>query len=402
MKAFTDRFNYLFRSTKGLILVAIALIALVTAVLGMLSGPLKEWGISDVAVQLYGMRLVEAEREGRIILLYHTIAMAVVAIETYLITALVRMKPQQQANINATITVGYITSLIFGLAFGYFGHNYVFHGLFIAGQALVFFAGLQLAAALWPWRASITSLTPNTRTPSGGVSVERIAFFTMAAATLGSVLFGAVPGSLFGQGFETFLAEDIIRYPGQDAAAIGDHRPSAHHADVDRHRLDADPGPLVRLQGPPAQDRHAADDRRHADHHGRRVGGGAVRADRPHDHQCRLLPCAAGVMVAGLLRVAQDRARTPGASLASTAARFGKKLAALLHDPLKFGMLWQMIFMNFVVTAIGIFMAIRLKTIRALAAARGADRADRPLAHPGWDHRHDHSAALRRHGRAEG
>ena len=71
--------------------------------------------------------------------------MSVVAIETYLITALVPMKPQQQANINATITVGYITSLIFGLAFGYFGRNFVFHGLFITGQALVFFAGLQLA-----------------------------------------------------------------------------------------------------------------------------------------------------------------------------------------------------------------------------------------------------------------
>ena len=36
----------------------------------------------------------------------------------------------------------------------------------------------------------------------------------MAAATLGSgCCFGAVPGSLFGQGFETFLAEDIIRLP---------------------------------------------------------------------------------------------------------------------------------------------------------------------------------------------
>ena len=117
MTALTDRFNYLFRSTKGLILVAIALIAIVTAVWGMLSGPLKEWGISAVAIQLYGMKLVEAEREARIILLYHTIAMAVVAIETYLITALVPMKPHQQANINATITVGYITSLVFGLWF---------------------------------------------------------------------------------------------------------------------------------------------------------------------------------------------------------------------------------------------------------------------------------------------
>ncbi|MEJ5197885.1 MAG: hypothetical protein WHX53_03080, partial [Anaerolineae bacterium] len=102
MNAIRARWNFLFRSTKGLVLVAIALISLVTAMWGMLSGPLKEWGISDVAVRLYGMRLVEAEREGRIILLYHAIAMAVVAIETYLITELVPVKPDRRAHINAT------------------------------------------------------------------------------------------------------------------------------------------------------------------------------------------------------------------------------------------------------------------------------------------------------------
>ena len=42
-----------------------------------------------------------------------------------------------------------------------------------------------------------------------------------------------------------------------------------------------------------------------------------------------------------------------------------QKLAALLHDPLKFGALWQMVYMNFVTTFVGIFMAIRLdKLIR--------------------------------------
>ena len=312
MQAVQSRFNYLFRSTKGLILVAIALISLVTAAWGMLSGPLKEWGISDVAIQLYGMRLVEAEREGRIILLYHTIAMAVVAIETYLITALVRMKPQQQANINATITIGYITSLIFGLAFGYFGHNYVFHGLFITGQALVFFAGLQLAAALWPWRTEYHVTDPEYAHTKGGVDVERIAFFAMAVATLGSALFGAVPGSLWGRGQEAFLAENIIRIPGEIGAATRRHRSSAHHAGVDRGGADADPEPLVRLQGPPAQDRHAADDRRHADHYRRCVGGRSVRSRRAHDHQFRLVPSAGGFLAAGLFRVAQNRSGTAG------------------------------------------------------------------------------------------
>ena len=213
MRVLADRFNYLFRSTKGLILVAIALISLVTALWGMLSGPLKEWGISAVAVQLYGMKLVEVEREGRIILLYHTIAMSVIAILTYLTTALVRMKPQQQANINATNTLGYITSLIFGLVFGYFGRNFVFHGLFVAGQVLVFFAGLQLAVALWPWRPEYRVTDPAYAHTRNGVDLERVAFFATTVVTLISSLFGAVAGSLYGNGFVTVLAENIVRQP---------------------------------------------------------------------------------------------------------------------------------------------------------------------------------------------
>ncbi len=77
MRAATSRFHYLFGSTNGLVLVAIGLIALVTVFFGMLSGPMAEFGISDVVVRVTGMVLVEAEREGRIIMLYHAIATAV-------------------------------------------------------------------------------------------------------------------------------------------------------------------------------------------------------------------------------------------------------------------------------------------------------------------------------------
>src|SRR4030042_5729068 len=92
MQVIKDRFTYLFKSTKGLILVAVAMIALETALFGMLSGPMAEFGVRDVVVRALKMSLVQAEREGRIIILYHSIAMAVVAIETYIITAMLKMK----------------------------------------------------------------------------------------------------------------------------------------------------------------------------------------------------------------------------------------------------------------------------------------------------------------------
>src|SRR5512136_2820874 len=103
-----DRFNYLFNSTKGLILVAISMVGIVTAIWGMLSGPMAEMGVREVVIKLLGMKIVQAEREGRIIILYHSIAMAIVAIETYMITAAVPMKKEEQVRINGTITIGYI------------------------------------------------------------------------------------------------------------------------------------------------------------------------------------------------------------------------------------------------------------------------------------------------------
>ena len=44
-------------------------------------------------------------------------------------------------------------------------------------------------------------------------------------------------------------------------------------------------------------------------------------------------------------------------------ANIWQKVSALLHDPLKFGATWQMVFMNFTVSGVGIFMAVRLDEI---------------------------------------
>jgi len=196
-----DRLKYLFASTKGLILVAIAMIALETAIFGMLSGPMAEYGVRDVVVRLLKIDLVQAEREGRIIILYHSIAMAVVAIETYIITAMLRMKQFYKTTIRLLITIGYLSAMIFGMGFAYWGHNWALHGLYIAGLTLILVAGLLLAIALWPWNKDYYQPDKAYARTKNGVDIERVAFFAMAVTTLVSVLFGAVPGSYFGNGF---------------------------------------------------------------------------------------------------------------------------------------------------------------------------------------------------------
>lgn len=362
MGAITQRFNFLFRSTKGLVLTAIAAIALVTATLGMLSGPMEALGVKAWMTENLGLSLLPQEREGRIIILYHSIAMAVIAIETYIITAVYRFKNEEQVRINATITVGYLASLIFGLLFAYFGHNYVFHGIFIAGQALIFFAGLMLAAAAWPWRKDARIPKGEYARTRGGVDVERLALFVMAVATLGSALFGAVPGSLFGNGFQTFLAEDLIREPVKtplQLAVIGHLHIMLTLIAVAlvlicsrwfdfKGRLQAWAMPLLIV--------------------GTLIitaGVWIIVPYQPIAHTIITVGATPALMGAALLvyfgwrklireRIAAQKIQKP---------TFGQKLAALLHDPLKFGALWQMVYMNFVVTFIGIFMAVRLDEI---------------------------------------
>ena len=273
MHAITLRYNYLFRSTKGLALVAIAMIALVTAFFGMISGPMAEFGIRDVVIRATGMSIVEAEREGRIIMLYHSIAMAVVAIEVYFITNMVPMKKSQQSSINATVTLGYLFTMIFGLWFAYFGHNFVAHGLFIFGNSLMFFGGLLLAVALWPWRKQHYVKDPQYSHSKKGIDLERVAFFTMAVAYPGFFHFWGCGRRQFGHDVRDLPGRRHHPSSRKDDSAEIDNRPFAHHVDPHRHRHNADRRPLARFQGCVAQDRYAADDRRHDRHfRGRLVG----------------------------------------------------------------------------------------------------------------------------------
>jgi hypothetical protein len=368
MQFVRDRLNYLFRSTKGLILVAVAMIALETAVFGMLSGPMAEFGVRDVVVRAMRMDLVQAEREGRIIILYHSIAMAVVAIESYMITGLLKMKEFYRAAVRVFITIGYLMAMIFGMGFAYWGHNWALHGLYIAGLTLIFFAGVLLAIALWPWNKETYQLDDAYARTKRGVDMERVAFFATAVTTLISAGFGAIPGSFFGNGFEAFLAENIIRYPEKSTmeySVIGHlHIMLALVAIMITliigrwlnfkgilHKIAM---PLIIL--------------------GTIVLNlgvwGVVTPLEPVAHMIIYVGATPAMLGALMLVIFgwQKLIREGVAGIQKPT--FLQKLAALVRDPLKFGPLWQMVFMNFTVSGIGILMAVRLDEIFRLWPAR--------------------------------
>ncbi len=368
MQFIKKRFNYLFGSTKGLILMAIAMVAIVTAIWGMLSGPMAEMGVRETVVKALGMDLQQAEREGRIIILYHSIAMAIIAIEVYMITSLLKMNPFFKIAINATITVGYILTMIFGLGFAYFSHNWAFHGVYIFGLSLIFFAGVMLCVALWPWNPEYKVTNKEYSHTKKGVSLERAAFFATAVTTVISALFGAVPGSFFGNGFETFLAENIIRLPEKttmEYSIIGHlHIMLALIAIMITliigrwlnfkgiwHKL-AMPlmilGTIVLNLGV----------------------WGVVTPLEPIAHMIIYVGATPSMLAALFLLIWSWGKLGREGTAHMEKPTFGQKISALLRDPLKFGPTWQMLFMNFTTSGIGIFMAVRLDEIFRVWPAR--------------------------------
>jgi hypothetical protein len=368
MQFVKDRYKYLFKSTKGLILVAIAMIGLETAIFGMLSGPMAELGVRDFMIRTLGMKIVQAEREGRIIILYHSIAMAVVAIETYMITSLLKMKEFYRLAVRVLITTGYLMTMVFGMVFAYWGQIWPFHGLFIAGLSLIFFSGLLLVIALWPWNKEYHQPDEGYARTRKGVDLERVAFFAAALTTVLSALFGAIPGSYYGNGFDTFLAENIIRFPEKsvmDLSVIGhlhimlaliavmitlivgrwlNFKGILHKIAMPLMIL----GTIVLNLGV----------------------WGVTTPLEPVAHMIIYVGATPSMLAALFLLIwSWAKLIRQGTAHLSKPA-FGQKLAALVRDPLKFGPTWQMLFMNFTTSGIGIFMAVRLDEIFRLWPAR--------------------------------
>ena len=358
-----QRFRYLFTSTKGLILVAAALVSIVAAVMSTLSGPMVEWGVRDFTVNLLGMDLVEAEREGRIVMLYHSIAMPIVAILVYLMTATIRMKESMAAYINATVTVGYIMAMFSGLGYAYFGHSMTLHSIWLFSLSLIFFSGVILAVAVWPWNEEYylpaDSLKAHTKK---GVDLERVAYWVVIVAALGSAMLGAWAGSYYGSAFETFLAEDTVRHPEKsalDLAVIGHlHIMLALMGIV----ITLIVGNWFKFKGiwhklaMPSMVLGTFT---------LTLGAWAVVPYEDIAHTIIYVGATFSMMgglflvVFGLPQIIKDRIAEQGIQKPT----LWQKTKALLHDPLRFGVLWQMVYMNFVTSFVGIFMAIELDNI---------------------------------------
>jgi hypothetical protein len=353
--------QHLFGSLPGLLVVVVAWEALVVASLAPLSGPLRPLGLTG----LLGLDLSDAHRVGRIIMLYHSLAIPFVAALVYLVLDQVPMgSPEEEQRVRRSIvvpiTVGYMATSVGGMTFAYGGRNWIVHGIYLAGLSLVFYAGVLLAVALWPSRRWATD--PSRHFHLKGIPLERLAFFLVALFTLVSAAIGGAAGAFFGNGFVAFLAEDIVR---QDPHTTFQLMIIAH-LHIMMTLIDVMILLLVirtyRVEG--------------------RVQKLAVSltivgvvivtfatwsvigwegAHRVINiGSAFLLPGAIMVAIWGFARLIRQAS---GGERAST----GQRIRALLRDPVRFGVFFELIFVNLVVTVPGVYVAFNLETYRSPA-----------------------------------
>ncbi len=210
MRQLSTILKRLFGSLPGLLILVVAWEALIVATLAPFSGPLQSLGLAG----RLGLGFDDAYRAGRIIVLYHSLAIPFVAALVYLVLDQVPMGTREETrarrrSIVVPVTAGYMLTSLGGMTFAYAGRNWIAHGVYLVGLSLVFYAGVLLTIALWPSRHWATD--PARHAHMGGIPLERFAFFLVALFTLISAAIGAAAGAFFGNGFVAFLAEDIVR-----------------------------------------------------------------------------------------------------------------------------------------------------------------------------------------------
>jgi hypothetical protein len=351
----------LFCSLPGLLIVAVAWDTLIVASLAPFSGPLQTLGLAD----LLNLDLGDTHRVGRIIMLYHSLAMPFVAALVYLVLDQVPMgNPEEtksrRTSIAVPVTAGYMLTSLGGMTFAYAGRNWIAHGVYLVGLSLVFYAGVVLAIALWPSRRWAGD--PARYAHLGSIPLERLTFFLVTLFTLVSAAIGASAGAFFGNGFVAVLAEDIVRV---DPHTIFELMLIAH-LHIMLTLVDVMILMLVirtyRVEG--------------------RVQKLAVSLtivgtiivtfatwsvigwEGAHKviniGSAFLLPGAILIAVWGFVKLIRE-----GVDEGSTSA--GQKLRALFRDPLRFGVFYELIFVNFVVTVPGVYVAFNLETYRTQA-----------------------------------
>jgi hypothetical protein len=200
----------LFSTNKGLIFFLILFEFGIICFLGSFSDPVQK----VFGGPLIPVTLPDVDRVSRIIMLYHSLALPFLAVIVLYVLEFFELRQRFIEQVKWSIVAGSILTASAGLTFAYISpYNWVAHGVFLFGLSISFYSGILLLFAIVPTKNFPT--TPKSRQGPyiKGIQLEHLNLTIVALAILISTIIGAYVAANFGQGFNAFLAEDFVRRP---------------------------------------------------------------------------------------------------------------------------------------------------------------------------------------------
>ncbi len=331
---------------------------------------------SKPITQLFGGPLLpivlENTREAqvaRVIVLYHSLAIPFLAAVVYYILDVCDVRENWAAPVKWFIFPGSMLTSVSGITFAYIlPHNWIAHGLFLMGNSLVFFSGILLLIGVFPTKSFPVREDPNEGPYVGGINIAQVNLTLVTFALLISAMLGAIAGAYFGQdpGFEAFLAEDIVRLKPHSFFELL----IISHLHIMVALLDVAVFLLVFRYTFPKQQGNWYKRSMMLTIPGILITTGGdwlVITGWDNAHMVInvgamfLLLAALILMVLGWNKISKN---TLGPSY--NEASWLVRAKAVLKDPVKAGMYFQFLWVNFVVTLPGIYLAINLESVREL------------------------------------
>jgi len=156
------------------------------------------------------------EKAGRIIMVYHAISVPFIAVCTYFVLEFMDVREKFRSRVKWPLFIGSILASANALIFAYIlPEAWILHGLFLVGMSLCFYAGVMLLIGVFPTKTFPKRDQDNNR----NIFIAQLALALLTICILASVVLGASIGAFFGNGLtvlqaEYFLREyDYITYP---------------------------------------------------------------------------------------------------------------------------------------------------------------------------------------------
>ncbi|MHA1246374.1 MAG: hypothetical protein ACTSPE_03545 [Candidatus Thorarchaeota archaeon] len=324
---------------------------------------------SEPVVAMFGQPLIPivldpTMRTARIIMVYHSLAIVFLGAVVFFALAVFDVREKYEPLIKWTILPGFILTSLAGMTFAYIlPENWIAHALFIVGLTLVFVSGVLLLLGTW-----LTKSFPERKREGPyllGINWAQVSVVLVVICMLISSMLGAGVGAYFGNGFDAILAEDLLRVEHDlFARAVVGHLHVMlalidcaillivwRYVNPEQKGLWYLAGIIIAIPGIVIIS----------------IGAWLVPVGYEKAHMVINVGATFALLSALMLTLSGwKRASVQALGDEYESASIGRRVLAVLKDPVRFGLYIQFIWVNFAVTLPGIYVAFNLEDFRSI------------------------------------